>query len=325
MPAETRSPLVDALRIAGVGTVLLAGVLAANLFTYAVVEEQSDLDHQRHFNDSYRIFSLTLPHAVDLCGEPVPLEKLDVRERLDRELLVNTYWQSNSILAHKRAARWFPVIEQVLREEGVPEDLKYIALIESGFTTAVSPMGAAGFWQFMKETAPRYGLEVNAEVDERYHVARSTRAAARYLKEAYARYGSWAMAMASYNLGIAGLDKQIGRQKATDYYDLLLPEETSRYVFRALAMKEIMADPTRYGFHIRNKDLYAPYRVRSITVEGPVGDLAAFANEQGTSYKVLKLLNPWLRETRLTNSAGRRYELLLPAADFDAADGAQDD
>lgn len=325
MPAETRSPLVHALRIAGAGTALLAGVLAANLLTYAVTEEHSDVDHQRHFNDSYRIFSLTLPHAVDLCGERVPLEKLDVRERLDRELLVNTYWQSNSILAHKRAARWFPLIEQVLREEGVPEDLKYIALIESGFTTAVSPMGAAGFWQFMKETATRHGLEVNTEVDERYHVARSTRAAARYLKEAYARYGTWAMAMASYNLGIAGLDKQIGRQKATDYYDLLLPEETSRYVFRALAMKEIMADPGRYGFHIRSKDLYAPYRVRTVNVDGPVGDLAAFAAEQGTSYKVLKLLNPWLRETRLTNSAGRRYELLLPAADFDAADGAQDD
>lgn len=325
MAPEPRTPLIHALRIAGAGTLLLAGVLVANLFTYAVIEEHNDLDHQRHFNASDKIFSLTLPNTVELCGERVPLEKLDVRERLDRELLVNTYWQSNSILAHKRAARWFPLIEQVLREEGVPEDLKYISLIESGFTNAVSPMGAAGFWQFMKDTAPRYGLEVSSEVDERYNVVKSTRAAARYLKEAYARYGSWAMAMASYNLGIGGLDKQIGRQNARDYYDLLLPEETSRYVFRALAMKEIMADPGRYGFHIRAKDLYAPYKVRTHVVDGTVSDLAAFAAEQGTSYKVLKLLNPWLRETRLSNPAGRRYELLLPAADFDAAEGAQDE
>ncbi len=325
MPADTRPRLAGALRTLSVVLLLLGGVLGANLLTYAVTEDDGDLDHQRHFNDSYKIFSLTLPREMDLCGERVPLDKLDVRERLDRELLANTYWQSNSILVHKRASRWFPLIEQLLREEGVPDDLKYVAMIESGFMNVVSPAGAAGYWQFMKETGQSHGLEVSPEVDERYNVVKSTRAAARYLKEAHARFGSWTMAMAAYNMGMGGLEKQVDRQKVGDYYELMLPEETSRYVFRALAMKEIMSDPGRYGFHIRAKDLYPPYRTRTTTVTGPLNDLAVFANEQGTTYKVLKLLNPWLREARLTNPQGRPYELLLPAADFDAAERTGDE
>ncbi len=297
---------------------LAGGSLTVHLLGYSTTTESSDLDHQRLFNDGYKIFSLTLPRDLAFCGEPVPMEKLDVRERLDRELLVNTYWQSNSMLAHKRAARWFPVIEPVLAREGVPDDMKYVALIESGLTNAISPKGATGFWQFMKETATHYGLEVNDEVDERYHVVRSTEAACRYLKEARDRFGSWSMAAASYNLGFAGLEKQMERQKRDTYYDLLLPEETSRYLFRLLAMKEIMRDPGRYGFHIRTKDLYAPYATREVTITGPIDDIAEFALRQGTDYKTLKLLDPWLREARLTNREGRTYQVLLPAAGFDA-------
>lgn len=303
---------------------LAGGSLTVHLLGYSTTTESSDLDHQRLFNDGYKIFSLTLPRDLAFCGEPVPMEKLDVRERLDRELLVNTYWQSNSMLAHKRAARWFPVIEPVLAREGVPDDMKYVALIESGLTNAISPKGATGFWQFMKETATHYGLEVNDEVDERYHVVRSTEAACRYLKEARDRFGSWSMAAASYNLGFAGLEKQMERQKRDTYYDLLLPEETSRYLFRLLAMKEIMRDPGRYGFHIRTKDLYAPYATREVTITGPIDDIAEFALRQGTDYKTLKLLDPWLREARLTNREGRTYQVLLPAAGFDAPMDGQD-
>ncbi|MBK9761224.1 MAG: lytic transglycosylase domain-containing protein [Flavobacteriales bacterium] len=296
---------------------LMGGAFCLHLFTFSMAGADTDLDYQRQFNERYRIFSLTLPADLTFCGEPVPVGKLDVRERLDRELLVNTYWQSNSLLAHKRANRWFPEIERILDREGVPDDLKYIALIESGLANVSSPVGATGFWQFMKETAIGHGLEVNAEVDERYNLVRSTEAACKYLKEGREKYGSWAMAGASYNLGPGGLDKQIGRQKNKDYYSLLLPEETSRYLFRVLAMKAIITDPERYGFHMREKDLYAPYRTRSITVTGPIDDLNDFAVRQGTDYKTLKLLNPWLRDITLTNAKGKVYEILLPGEGFD--------
>lgn len=297
--------------------VLLIGALCVHLFTFSTAGTDTDLDYQRQFSERYRIFSLSVPRDLTFCEEPVPMDKIDVRERLDRELLVNTYWQSNSVLAHKRAHRWFPVIGPILAREGVPDDLKYIALIESGLTNVVSPMGATGYWQFMKETGANYGLEVNAEVDERYNVVRSTEAACAYLKSSYAKYGSWAMAAASYNLGPGGLDKQVGRQKSKDYFSLLLPEETSRYVFRILAMKSIITDPERYGFHLREKDLYPPYVTRSITLTGPIEDLNDFAARQGTDYKILKLLNPWLRDIALANAKGKTYTVLLPGDGFD--------
>lgn len=297
-------------------SLMLGGAVAANLLIFSASSEGSDQDHLQRFNDNYKVFSLTLPHALSFCGEPVPMDRIDVRERLDRELLVNTYWQSNTLLAHKRANRWFPLIEEVLRREGVPEDMKYLALVESNFSHAVSPMGAAGYWQFMKETGQNYGLEVNGEVDERYNVEKSTMAACKYLKSAYAKYGSWALAAAAYNLGPGGVDKQLGRQKKENYFDLLLPEETSRYVFRILAMKEIIRDPERYGFHLRQRDLYPPYKTRRLEVKGPIEDIAAFALRHGTDYKTVKLLNPWLRDTRLTNKEGKAYAILLPAEGF---------
>ena len=296
---------------------LLGGALCVHLFTFSTAGTDTDLDYQRQFSERYRIFSLSLPNDLTFCGEPVPMGKIDVRERLDRELLVNTYWQSNSVLAHKRAHRWFPVMAPILKREGVPDDLKYIALIESGLTNVVSPMGATGFWQFMKETGASYGLEVNAEVDERYNVVRSTEAACAYLKNAHDKFGSWAMAAASYNLGPGGLDKQVGRQKSNDYFNLLLPEETSRYVFRILAMKAIITDPERYGFHLREKDLYPTYRTRNVTITGPIEDLNDFAAGQGTDYKTLKLLNPWMRDIALANAKGSTYTLLLPGDGFD--------
>ncbi len=305
-----------ALRTLGWTLLLLLGSVAFHLFTFSTSEENNDLDHLRNFNDGYKVFSLTLPNELSFCGEEVPMDRIDVRERLDRELLVNTYWQSNTLLAHKRAHRWFPLIERVLEREGVPDDMKYIALIESNLTNVVSPAGATGYWQFMDETAKHYGLEVNNEVDERYHVEKSTVAACKYLKAGHAKYGSWALAAASYNLGQGGVDKQLGRQKQENYFDLLLPEETARYVYRILAMKEIIRDPERYGFHLRNKDLYPPYATREVNITGAIEDIAAFAKAEGTDYKTVKLLNPWLRDTKLTNKEGRTYTLLLPAPGF---------
>lgn len=299
--------------------VLLGSALGLHLLTFSTTSVENDADHLRNFNDSYKVFSLTLPNELDFCGEAVPMDRMDVRERLDRELLVNTYWQSNTLLAHKRSARWFPMIEEILMREGVPDDMKYLALIESGLANVVSPAGATGYWQFMKETAISHGLEVNSEVDERYNVEKSTLAATKYLKEAHAKFGSWAMAAAAYNLGQGGVNKQVGRQQQNSYYDLLLPEETSRYVFRILAMKEIISDAERYGFHIRKKDLYPPYRTHSVEVKGPIEDIATFALRHKTNYKTVKLLNPWLRDTKLTNKEGRTYTILLPAKDFDAA------
>ena len=297
---------------------LLGSSLCMHLLTYSTFVANNDLDHQRVFNEGYKVFSLTLPNELTFCDEKVPLNRLDVREKLDRELLVNTYWQSSTLLAHKRAARWFPLIETVMKREGVPDDLKYIAVIESGLMNVVSPAGATGYWQFMKETGTQFGLEVNNEVDERYHVEKSTVAACKYLKSAYAHYGKWALAAASYNLGQGGVDKQLGRQKQDNYFDLLLNEETGRYVYRILAMKEILRDPERYGFHLRNKDLYAPYLTRTAEINGPVEDLADYAVAQRTDYKTLKLLNPWLRDNSLLNKTGKTYTVLLPAPGFDA-------
>lgn len=308
------------IKITAAIVLLLVGGFCVYLFSYATANAASndtDLDYQRQFNERYRIFSLSPPDDLSFCGEPVPMQKLDVRERLDRELLVNTYWQSNTLLAHKRAHRWFPIIEPILAREGVPDDMKYIALIESGLTNVISPVGATGYWQFMRETAIAYGLRVDEEVDERYNVVRSTEAACRYLKTAKEKFGTWAMAAASYNLGPAGLNKQVGRQNSKEYFNLLLPEETARYVFRILAMKAIITDPERYGFHLREKDLYPQYRTRSVSITGPIENLNDFAQRQGTDYRTLKLLNPWLRDIRLSSTKGAVYTVLLPGDDFD--------
>jgi membrane-bound lytic murein transglycosylase D len=298
--------------------ILLGLILLFKLMNFSAEEEtqkEGDIPYKEYFKEHYRIFSLQLPDSLNFAGEPVPMKDLDVREKLDRELHVNTYWQSHSILLHKRAHRWFPIIGPILEDEGVPEDLKYIPLVESDFRNQVSPAGAAGFWQFMKGTAKEYGLEVDGNVDERYHVKKATRAACEYLKKAYERYGSWTMAAASYNVGMSALDDRILQQKAKSYYQLKLNNETARYVYRILALKEIHQDPSEYGFHLRQKDLYQPYRTRTLKVDTPIDDLAEFAIEEGTGYKELKILNPWLREDHLDNASGKSYRILLPAED----------
>ncbi|WP_224483634.1 lytic transglycosylase domain-containing protein [Robertkochia aurantiaca] len=260
----------------------------------------------------YQISALEIPEGIDFAGEEVPLDDPDVYERLDRELLVNTYWQSNALLLFKRANKYFPVIEPILKKHNVPDDFKYLAVIESGLTNAVSPAGARGFWQILSGTGREYGLEVNDNVDERYHLEKSTAVACEYLKKAHERFGSWTMAAAAYNAGQFGMHKQLERQKVENYYDVLLGEETGRYVFRILALKEILSHPEKYGFQLGEKDLYEPIPVKKVAVDTAVTDFADFAKEFGITYKVLKIHNPWLREAHLNNASRKKYFIEIP-------------
>lgn len=281
-------------------------------YSFKSASKDPDMSYRQYFNENYKIFSLSTPQELTFAGEEIPVEILDVKEKFDRELLINTYWQSQTLLFHKRANRWFPVIEPILAKNGVPDDFKYLAVIESGLENVVSPAGATGFWQFLKDTGREYGLEINNEVDERYHVEKSTEAACAYLKDAYEKYGSWSMAAASYNVGMRGLDRQVEKQKTDNYFDLLLNLETGRYMYRILAVKEILQKPGQYGFHFRPQDLYPEYEVKTDTISGPVEDFADYAHEKGVNYKILKILNPWLRDKYLTNPSGKAYAIKLP-------------
>ena len=237
-----------------------------------------------------------------------------LRERIDRR-----YWnhyQSQTLLYFKRANRWFPIIEKILKEEGVPDDFKYLAVIESGLSNAISPAAAVGFWQFLKGTALENGLEVNDEIDERYHVEKSTRAACRYLKKAYAEFGSWSMVAAAYNMGLGGLRGQVKLQRLEDYHSLYLNPETARYLPRLLAVKAIMENPKKYGYRFREQHLYKPLKTVTLTVDTPITDLVAFAKSQGSDYKFLKLLNPWLRKSYLPNKSRKTYQIQFPHPDM---------
>jgi len=265
-----------------------------------------------HEEESYKVYALKLPSNLDFSEEAVPLDQPDIRERLDKELLVNTYWQSNMMLLLKRANKYFPTIEPILEEEGVPDDFKYLAVIESSLENIRSPKGAKGFWQIMPGTAKEYGLEVNSNVDERYHLEKATRVACAYLKRAKERLGSWTLAAASYNRGMNGIDRLLSKQLSKNYYDLLLNSETSRYVFRILAVKEIMSNPRAYGFIFDAEDLYQPIPVRKIGLDTAIGNIAQFAKEQSINYKILKIHNPWLIQNHLNNRSRKFYEISIP-------------
>ena len=253
-----------------------------------------------------------LPNYIDFAGEPTPLNLVDVRERLDREMVINTNLHSTTTLVLKRANRTFPIIEPILKKYGIPDDFKYLAVIESGLANVVSPAGARGIWQFMPQTAKEKGMEVNDFVDERYHLEKSTEAACRYLLEAKNKFGNWTLAAAAYNGGMGGVNKQITNQLVTNYYDLLLTEETSRYIFRILALKEIMRNSAQYGFDIPHEQLYHPIEVKKIQVDSTISDLAIFAKQQGINYKILKIHNPWLRDKKLENRSKKTYIFDIP-------------
>ena len=261
---------------------------------------------------TYKVYALELPDSLSFAGEKVPLDAPDLRERLDRELLVNTYWQSNMMLLLKRANKYFPDIEKILNEEGVPGDLKYLSVIESGLENVISPAGASGFWQIMRTTGREYGLEVNRNVDERYHIAFSTRVAAQYLKKAKKKFGSWTLAAASYNRGMSGIQRNLNTQKVESYFDLRLGQETSRYVFRVLAVKEIIENPSKYGYVFDDTDLYYSVPVHLHGLDTAISNLTAFAEKMGVNYKILKIHNPWLLQNHLNNSSRKYYEIAIP-------------
>ena len=254
-----------------------------------------------------------LPDNVTFAGERMPLEFFDTRESLDREILTSAYRHSSTIMIIKRANRYLPVIEKILEKNSIPDDFKYLVAAESEFTNAVSPRGATGFWQIMAATGREEGLEINAEVDERYHLEKSTQFACDYLRKSFERFGSWTLAAASYNGGRAAIDEQIRIQKENNYYDLLLTEETARYVFRVVAYKLVITDPAYYGFDIPMDELYPPLDYYEVRVDTTVSDFSEFAKSFGTNYKLLKFLNPWLRRPNLMPRSGREYIIKIPA------------
>lgn len=260
----------------------------------------------------YKWFSPPLPQSMYFAGEKVPLHRSDIREQLDRELLYNYYNQYSTIYILKLAGRYFPLIEPILKANGIPDDFKYLCIAESALQNQISKAGAVGFWQFMPKTAPEYGLEISDDVDERYHVQKSTEAACKYFKTAYKKFGSWTAAAASYNMGMGGYNAQASFQQTSHYYDMLLPEETMRYIFRILAFKQLIGEAERFGYVIPHYDQYKPVTVRYKEVTTSIPDLAAFAIENGTNYRTLKQMNPWLRSRKLTVKPGKVYKVSLP-------------
>lgn len=282
------------------------------LFIYAVQDVSINENSKTTFRNEYQVHALQIPESLDFAGEPLPLNNPDILERIDRELLVNTYWQSNGLLILKRAKKYFSIIEPILAKYQIPDDFKYLAVIESGLTNAVSPAGAKGVWQIMPSTGKEYGLEINKNVDERYHLIKATEVACEYLKKSKELLGSWTLAAAAYNAGKTGIYKRLEEQNVSGYYDLLLGEETGRYVFRIVAVKEILTNPKHYGFNLSEKDKYNNIPTYQVKVDTAVTDFVEFAENFNINYKILKLHNPWLRQAFLNNKSKKVYFIDLP-------------
>ena len=255
-----------------------------------------------------------VPSEVHFADEAIKLDRADLRERMDREITAFTYSHQLTLLMIKRANRYFPIVEPILKECGVPDDLKYLMVIESNLSPlAKSSVGAAGMWQFMPETGRKYGLEVNANIDERYNIEKATRAACAYLKESYDMYGDWMTVAASYNAGQNGITRRLEKQGVDNAMDLWLVEETSRYMFRILTAKMVLESPKTYGFMLKRSQLYpyiAPKEI--VTTIQQIDDLTAFAKKHGVTVAQLKEENPWLREYTMNNKSGRTYRLRIP-------------
>lgn len=275
------------------------------------VVEQQEIKKEEPLGPS-KVVSAKIPSDLNFSGEPVNTADWDVRERLDYELTVNMYYHSKMQFYLKRANRWFPIIEPILKEEGLPDDFKYLAVAESALSQAISPSGAKGFWQFMTATGKEYDMIINGEIDERYHVEKSTRAACDYLKKAKKKFGNWTAAAASYNMGKAGLQRRMDDQFTDDYFDLKLNNETARYVFRIIAIKTIMKNPKEYGFNLDESSLYAPYITKSVVVDSSIQNVAEWAKSLDVNYKIVKKLNPWILKNSIPGSKTKPFEVLLP-------------
>ena len=261
----------------------------------------------------YSIQSFKLPDNVTFAGEEMPLDNFDTRESLEREILISAYRHSSTILIIKRANRYLTLIEKILNKNNIPDDFKYLVAAESEYSNVISPVGATGFWQIMPETGKEKGMEINTVVDERYDVERSTQFACEYFLRSYEKYGNWTLTAASYNGGRAGIDDQIAIQHQNNYYDLLLNEETARYIFRAVAYKLVISDPVSYGFNIGKDDLYPELNYYEVKVDSAITNFSSFAEKFGTNYKMLKFLNPWLRKPYLTSNPNKEYLIKIPA------------
>lgn len=298
----------------------MAGIVFLTLILFKAYSESEhkhdEVVHQVVASQIPLVYSVYIPENTQFAGEAVPLDNFLVREFLDRELTSNTYFHSSTIMLMKRANRWFPVIEPILAEHGIPDDFKYLALIESGLENVVSPAGAAGVWQFLTHTAREYGLEVNSGIDERYNLEKSTHAACRYLHNSYERFNSWTLAAAAYNGGNSRITSALEKQRVQSYYDLFLNQETARYVFRILAIKSIFEQPDTYGFKVSKQEMFPPLHVRTVVVTETVPSLIDFAIEQNTDYKTLKYFNPWLRKDYLPNNSRRTYHVKIPVEGF---------
>ncbi|MCD4682803.1 MAG: transglycosylase SLT domain-containing protein [Bacteroidales bacterium] len=294
-------------------TIVLFAVAIFLVFIFSSDKEKiSNKQYREAFQRNYKIFTPDIPKSIDFASEPAPLDIFYVKEKLDREILINTYWHTSTILLIKRANRWFPVIEPILAKNEIPDDFKFLTLIESGLMNVVSPAGATGFWQFLEKTAKENGLEVNKRVDERYHVSKATEAACKYLTKAYKKFSNWTLVAAAYNAGGRRIKEAIQDQNTSDYYDLFLNDETSRYVYRILAIKTIYENPTKYGFYLREADLYPVIPTKEIKVTKSIDDLVGFAAENNINYKILKEFNPWLRSDKLPIRSGKSYAIQIP-------------
>ena len=292
-----------------------AGIIIISLFAFRDDKEQqaAGIPSTGKNDQVYNWTSPPLPSKIDFAGEETPLHRWEVKEQLDREVLFNYYNQNNILYMLKLAGRYFPLIEERLKANGLPDDFKYLCIAESNLANATSRAGAVGFWQFMKGTAPGYDIEITDNVDERYHVAKSTDAACQYLLNAYSKFGSWTGAAASYNCGMGGYNNHSSFQGTTNYYDLLLPDETQRYIFRILAFKYLLSNADKLGFRLPETERYKPIATRSVVVTESISNLSSFARENGTTYKMLKWHNPWLRSRTLPIKKGKSYTLILPA------------
>lgn len=288
--------------------VAVVGSLAFKITKY----DESSVTVKKNKKVQYKWYIPDIPKQIDFAGEKVPLDRWDVREQLEREVLTNSYYHTNTLYTLRLTTRYFPIIEARLKANGVPDDFKYLCVAESSLRNQTSPAGARGYWQFLEGSGERYGLEINGEVDERYHIEKATDAACKYLKEAYDRFGSWTAAAASYNCGQGGYNKFSNYQQQDNYYDLLLPEETMRYIFRIVALKHIISNADDLGFMVLEDDAYEPIETRKITVTETIPNLADWAIYQGSNYRMLKLLNPWLRDHSLTVKKNV-YTIELPA------------
>ena len=294
------------------------GILALGTYTYYQLQEIK-LKEQEFVayselpqGNTVNAIAIDLPDTLSFAGEPVPMNIADVHERLDREMHINAYWHTNTIFLLKRAHRWLPQIAQVLEEEGIPDDFKFVPAIEGAFKNDISPKSAIGFWQFRKDAAREFGLEVSRQVDERYDPIKSTRAASKYLRKAYDKFGNWTLVAASFNRGRSGIIRAMDSQKVDNYYDLMLNDETSRYVFRILAAKEILVHPHRYGFEVPDELLYEIEPVKYVTVSQNVDNWVDWSQQQGINFKLLKRHNPWIQSRSLKVSSGKEYLVAIP-------------